>query len=146
MRIDGKTLGAGAGVAIIAFLIGALLSPFKVCSTDGNPVGFHMGGYIKLDQTANLSSCSKTQCYFQIDMTFDPAVAPNATPTPCASRTSCFSFSNVPPAPLQSTSVAIDYGHPGDPKTYTDYLYGVVQGSLNGPSRSAPSPRPTPRH
>jgi hypothetical protein len=150
MRIDGKTLGAGAGIAIIFWLIGALLSPFKVCNTDGNPVGFHMGGYIKLDRTASLSSCSNTQaCYLQIDMTFDPAAAPNATPTPCAtSQTSCFSFSNVPPNPLQPTSVAIDYGHPGDTTKppYTDYLYGVIQGSLTGPSKSAPSPRPTPLH
>src|SRR5579863_10425067 len=135
MRIDAQTLGTGAGSLIVGLLFGVFVLSRFVCNEDGNPVGFHLGGYVKLDQPASLTSCSNQQpCYLQIDMTFAPMAAPNVTPTPCAATTSCYSFSNVPPpnAPptTQPTSIAIDYGHPGDPKSYTDYLYGVIQGSI----------------
>lgn len=144
MRMDSATLGTGVGALIIGALIGVFVIPHCVCNTDGNPVGFHAGGYVKLDQKiTDLGSCSNAQaCYLQIDMTFDPAAAPKSTPTPCATgQTGCFSFSNVPPEPLQSTWVAIDYGHPGDPTPYTNYFYGVIQGALKEPSGLRPPAR-----
>jgi hypothetical protein len=139
MRMNVTTLGAGAGVAIVFLLIGLLAHQ---CPADGNPVGFHFDGYVKLEQPApNLDSCSSaTPCYLKIDMAFDPATAPSATPTPCAAS-SCFAFSNVPDDSLQATTVGIDYV--GASRSYTDYAVGVVQGSPNGPSKSGPSPHPS---
>lgn len=156
MRMDAKTLGTGFGSLILGLLIGVFGLARFVCDTDGNPVGFHLAGYVKLEQAANLSSCSNAQkaCYLQIDVTFDPAVAPNATPTACPTPPfSCYEFSNIPagtglPPLMQPTKVAIDYGHPGDQTKppYTDYLYGVIQGSLTEPPPPSRQQHPSTPH
>ncbi len=144
MRIDAKALGVGAVLIIIGILIGFFAR--QEPPPDGNPVGFHLKGYAKMDQPAlNLSSCSNTTaCYLRLDMTFNPSVAPSVTPVPCATPPNgCFSFSNVTTT-MQPIQVTIDYeGYSGK---YTEDTYGVIQGSPSAPPSAAASPNPTPRH
>ncbi len=125
-----------AGGATFIGILGILVGHFAIPPPDGNPVGYHMQGYVKIDQPAvTLSSCSsKTTCYVQFDMAFDPSTDPTPTPIPCpASSSSCFSFSNLHNENLQAFHVTVDYsGYTGGP--YTDYVVGVVQGLLNAPS------------
>ena len=134
-------------LAALIVVIGILIGHFAIPPPDGNPVGFHMGGYVKIDQpVTTLGSCTnKTPCYLKLDAAFDPAVAPSATPSPCPlASSSCFSFSNLPNENLQTFSVTIDYtGYFGGP--YTDYVAGVVQGLPSAPPSSSPGPHRTPR-
>lgn len=88
MRMDAKTLGAGAGIAIIAFLIGLLVHQ---CPLDGNPVGFHMNGKILLDASSfSLSSCTSKTCTLTFDVRTNEAAA--AAPSPCPASSNCFHY------------------------------------------------------
>jgi hypothetical protein len=113
-------------LVVVAFFIGRL----TVKPLDGNPVGYHLHGLAKIDQSSvNLSSCSSANpCSLNLDIDFNPTAAPSTTPTPCPAS-SCFSFHNLPSDGLKSKmTVTIDEATSSG---YSNSVYadGAVSGS-----------------
>jgi hypothetical protein len=129
MRADAATIGGGAGVAIVFYIIGRLFCwPF--CPADGNPVGFHFHGAAKIDRTTavDLSKCSASaECTLKFNVAIGKQGATPAAPipTPCPASSNCFNFSNFDGQPMDVSSE--DGGsHPEEPVQAT----GAVEVAL----------------
>ncbi|HVR47258.1 MAG TPA: hypothetical protein VMT95_11585 [Candidatus Binatia bacterium] len=118
MRMDAKTLGAGGAIAVVFLLVGLLI---RQCPADGNPVGFHIDGSVKLDNAAafQLSKCKTTTCTLAFELR--TSANPPAQPSPCPATSNCFHFTDSGKA-MTVTITDSDK----KPRTYPDYADGTV--------------------
>lgn len=125
MRLFSGLVGV-IGAAIIAFFIGVLTQP----PPDGNPIGYHLGGLVRLDQPPQLS-CKSTDtnaCNLQFDIYFDPSGTPKPSAS-CGHEKSCFLFHNVPGDNLGSKLTVTINEEVGDDITASGYAVGSIAGS-----------------
>lgn len=149
-RPDSVTLGVGALLIAAAFVAGHLTPCiFNICIADGNPVGYHLSGAVKVPQQAlNLSGCpqsydTKNDCTLILDISIGKkGNAPSQTPT-CQPNANCASFEGTS---MSESSSDDNMTHNPDETPY--HAAGAIQFAPQtgaSPKKGATS-RPTPRH
>lgn len=113
-----RALGAYGVIAIIAFLIGLFVHQ---CPLDGNPVGFHIYGTVKLDNATalNVGSCATNTCTLAFDLRTDEKTA--AVPSPCPSKSNCFHFKD------NGSTLLVTIKDKDPQRTYNDFVDGTVE-------------------
>lgn len=123
-----KIAGGGIGIAIVFFVAGHVV-PFcflGVCTEDGNPIGYHLYGQAKIDQShaLNLTSCGNNPCNLDFNFVIAKQGKPQPTATTCPSS-NCLRFS----ASRTMTEWSKD-----DVKEHNDDGNNVsVEGTVTGP-------------
>lgn len=122
MRIDGTTLSAGAGIAIVFGLLGAGIAKFWACPADGNPVGYHLVGKALLTNSGFDATKCGTECTLTFDIRTDQHGAVSNVSS-CGSQ-NCLHFKDDGQKVHRWTLLMSDAG--GQHPPYTDYVDGTV--------------------
>ncbi len=151
MRNKVATTGVGVVILVGVFAAGHFFCwPGIICPADGNPVGYHLHGLVRIvkGKGIDLTSCpttydAKTDCQLILNLTLSKSGSiPSDTPTPCPDGSNCANFEGT----TMQESAADDYvTHTPSPVAAS----GAVEFSPPPPSRSNPSgatSRPTSPH
>lgn len=149
-RPDSVTLGVGALLIAAAFVAGHLTPCiFNICIADGNPVGYHLSGAVKVPQQAlDVTKCPKDYDTNDCTLTLDILIGKKGTaPSPplpaCANNANCVSFEGTS---MSESSTDDNMTHNPDETPY--HAAGAIQFAPQtgaSPKKGATS-RPTPRH
>jgi len=148
-RPNFATIGAG-GLVIAAAFVAGHFTPciFNVCIADGNPVGYHLSGAVKVpQQNLSLSGCpqsynTKNGCTLILDISIGKnGNAPSQTPT-CPTNANCASFEGTA---MTESSVDDNMTHQPDETPY--HAAGAFQFlQARTPPKKGATSRPNSRH
>jgi len=119
MRNRAATAGGAGLIAIVFFFVGHYSCFLGICPEDGNPVGYHLHGLVKIVNGKNidLSNCPSTDtpqdCTLILNLSLGKnGAVPTDTPTPCPGGSNCVNFTGTT---MQESSADSNVVHTPEP-------------------------------